>query len=85
MPDLICRPSGQTLQLMQTNVSKKNSNLRVSAPHPAAQTGVEEWHRILTDRDLDRLPALLIDDVTYHNPVQFEPYRGRTHSLEFSD
>lgn len=58
-------------------MSQQNSNLRVGAPHPAAQAGVEEWHRIVTERDLDQLPALLVDDVTYHNPAQFEPYRGK--------
>jgi hypothetical protein len=62
---------------METAMSQENSSLRVSAPHPAAQAGVEEWHRIVTERDLDRLPALLVDDVTYHNPAQFEPYRGK--------
>ena len=55
----------------------ENSNLRTSAPHPAAQAGLEEWHRIVTERDWDQLPALLVDDVTYHNPAQFEPYRGK--------
>lgn len=58
-------------------MSQQNSNLRVSAPHPASQAGVEEWHRIVTERDLDNLPALLVDDVTYHNPAQFEPLRGK--------
>lgn len=62
---------------MKTNMGQENSNLRVSAPHPAAQAGLEEWHRIVTERDLDQLPALLADDVTYHNPAQFEPYRGK--------
>lgn len=63
----------------------ENSSLRTSALHPAAQAGLEEWHRIVTERDWDQLPALLVDDVTYHNPAQFEPYRGGTHLLEFSD
>ena len=55
----------------------ENSNIRTSAPHPAAQAGLEDWHRIVTERDWDQLPALLVDDVTYHNPAQFEPYRGK--------
>lgn len=58
-------------------MSDENSSLRVSAPHPTAQAGVQEWHRIVTERDLDSLPALLVDDVTYHNPAQFEPLRGK--------
>ena len=49
----------------------ETSNLRTSAPHSAAQAGLEEWHRIVMERDWDRLPALLVDDVTYHNPAQF--------------
>ena len=36
----------------------ENSKLRTSAPHPAAQAGLEEWHRIVTERDWDQLPAL---------------------------
>ena len=55
----------------------ENSNPRTSAPHPAAQAGLEEWHRIVTERDWEQLPALLVDDVTYHNPAQFEPYRAK--------
>ena len=31
----------------------------------------------MTERDWEQLPALLVDDVTYHNPAQFEPYRGK--------
>jgi hypothetical protein len=54
-----------------------NSNPRTSAPHTAAQAGLEEWHRIVTERDWEQLPALLVDDVTYHNPAQFEPYSGK--------
>lgn len=42
-----------------------------------AEWAVREWHRIITHRDWDTLPALLVDDVTYHNPAQFEPYRGK--------
>ena len=26
---------------------------------------------------MDQLPALLVDDVTYHNPAQSEPLRGK--------
>lgn len=41
------------------------------------QAALEEWHRIVTERDWDKLPALLTEDVTYHNPAQLEPYRGK--------
>jgi hypothetical protein len=53
------------------------SSLRIQAPHPAAQAGLEQWHRIVTEGDWDQLPALLVEDVTYHNPGQFEPYSGK--------
>ncbi|RXD07283.1 hypothetical protein EQZ23_04290 [Sphingomonas sp. UV9] len=36
-----------------------------------------EWHRIVTTRDWDALPALLTDDVTYHNPAQAKSLRGK--------
>ncbi|NTE56441.1 nuclear transport factor 2 family protein [Agrobacterium tumefaciens] len=38
---------------------------------------LNEWHRIITHRDWRTLPDLLTDDVTYHNPGQLEPYRGK--------
>lgn len=36
-----------------------------------------EWHRIVMAHDWDALPALLTEDVTYHNPAQAEPLRGK--------
>jgi hypothetical protein len=44
---------------------------------PIAEQAVQTWHHIVTERDWDALPALVVDDVTYHNPAQFEPYRGK--------
>lgn len=41
------------------------------------KSGVDEWHRIVTSLDWDALPDLLADDVTYHNPAQLEPLRGK--------
>lgn len=40
------------------------------------QATITEWLRVVTTRDWDALPALLTDDVTYHNPAQAEPLRG---------
>lgn len=48
-----------------------------TASDPIAERAVQEWHRIVTQRDWDALPALVVEDVTYHNPAQFEPYRGK--------
>lgn len=44
---------------------------------PTTEQAVQEWQRIVTQRDWDALPALMVDDVTYHNPAQFDPYRGK--------
>ncbi|VXC70947.1 NTF2 domain-containing protein [Pseudomonas sp. 8Z] len=40
-------------------------------------SALDEWHRIVTQLDWDALPDLLADDVTYHNPGQLEPLRGK--------
>jgi hypothetical protein len=54
-----------------------NNTERTSIVKNNDEAGLEEWHRIVTHRDWDKLPALLTDDVTYHNPAQLEPYRGK--------
>jgi hypothetical protein len=41
------------------------------------KNGLDEWHRIVTNLDWDALPNLLADDMTYHNPAQLEPLRGK--------
>ena len=41
------------------------------------EAALNEWHRIILQRDWDALPGLLTDDVTYHNPAQSEPLRGK--------
>ncbi len=41
------------------------------------EAALNEWHRIILQRDWDSLPDLLMDEVTYHNPAQSEPLRGK--------
>ena len=38
---------------------------------------IEEWHRIVRERDIDALDGLLADDVVFHSPVVHAPQRGR--------
>ena len=38
---------------------------------------IEEWHRIVRERDVDALDGLLADDVVFHSPVVHTPQRGR--------
>jgi hypothetical protein len=38
---------------------------------------IEEWHRIVRERDFDSLDALLADDVTFHSPVVHTPQEGK--------
>lgn len=38
---------------------------------------IEEWHRIVRERDVDALDDLLADDVVFHSPVVHTPQRGR--------
>jgi hypothetical protein len=38
---------------------------------------LREWQRIVISRDWNALPGLLANDVTYHNPTQLEPLRGK--------
>lgn len=37
----------------------------------------DEWHRVILQRDWDSLPNLLTGEVTYHNPAQSDPLRGK--------
>jgi hypothetical protein len=46
-------------------------------PHAAAQTGIQEWQRIIEAQDWERLPALLTENVVYRNPATFEAYYGK--------
>jgi ketosteroid isomerase-like protein len=38
---------------------------------------IEQWHRIVRERDIDALDDLLADDVVFHSPVVHTPQRGR--------
>lgn len=52
-------------------------SLQPGQPHPAAQSGLLEWHRIAAERDWDSLPQLLTDDVRFRNPAAFDAYVGK--------
>jgi hypothetical protein len=41
------------------------------------KNAIEEWHRIVCERDTDALDDLLADDVVFHSPVVHTPQRGR--------
>jgi ketosteroid isomerase-like protein len=41
------------------------------------RNAIEEWHRIVRERDIDALDDLLADDVVFHSPVVHTPQRGR--------
>lgn len=38
---------------------------------------LEEWHRIVRERDPDGLDDLLADEVVFHSPVVHTPQRGK--------
>ena len=38
---------------------------------------LDEWHRIVRERDPDGLDDLLADDVVFHSPVVHTPQRGK--------
>lgn len=38
---------------------------------------VEEWHRIVRERDFDALVELLDEDVVFHSPIVHSPQEGR--------
>lgn len=44
---------------------------------PQVQTALKEWQRIFLHLDWDKLPDLLADDVTYSNPGNATPLRGK--------
>ncbi len=43
---------------------------------PAAAASLREWHRMIDQRDLAALPALLHPDVVFRSPAAFKPYHG---------
>ena len=38
---------------------------------------IEEWHRIVREKDFGSLDTLLADDVTFHSPVVHTPQEGK--------
>lgn len=38
---------------------------------------IERWHRVVGDRDMAGLDALLADDVVFHSPVVHTPQAGK--------
>jgi hypothetical protein len=54
------------------------ANMHIEAPHAAVQKGIKEWHRIVAESDWDRLPDLLVDEVVFRDPANFEPHHGKT-------
>lgn len=41
------------------------------------RNAIEEWHRIVRERDAGALDDLLATDVVFHSPVVHTPQRGR--------
>lgn len=62
---------------MIETVSPSTGKYQAGLPHQAAQTGLEEWHRIVANLDWDNLPDLLADNVVFRNPAALEPYHGK--------
>jgi len=42
-----------------------------------AERNVDVWHRLVKDRDVERLDALLADDVVFHSPIVHSPQEGK--------
>jgi len=38
---------------------------------------LQAWHDVVRSRDMDKLNALLADDVVFHSPVVHTPQRGK--------
>lgn len=58
-------------------MSEPNSSLSESGLNPQEETLLDEWRRIFMQRDWDKLPELLAEDVTYHTPADTMPMRGK--------
>ena len=39
---------------------------------------IERWHECIEARDVAGLTELLADNITFHSPAFFNPYKGRT-------
>lgn len=62
---------------MNTVIPHATHDTQTATPHAAAQSGIQEWHRIVADSDWEKLSDLLADDVVFRNPSTFEPYQGK--------
>jgi hypothetical protein len=40
-------------------------------------TPIDEWHRIIREKDFDSLQGLLADDVVFHSPIVHTPQEGK--------
>jgi ketosteroid isomerase-like protein len=58
---------------MRESMSNESERVR----NPQERTVLEEWQRIFKQLDWDKLPDLLADDVTYSNPGDAMPLRGK--------
>ena len=38
---------------------------------------LEQWHQIVFERDLEKLSAILAEDVVFRSPFVWKPYHGR--------
>ncbi|MBN3264140.1 nuclear transport factor 2 family protein [Pectobacterium brasiliense] len=61
-----------------SNAEQNNQhNIQQASPNAAAQSGLQEWHRIVAESDWERLPDLLAEDVVFSNPSTLDPYHGK--------
>ena len=44
---------------------------------------LDEWHRIVRERDPEGLDELLADDVVFHSPVVHTPQAGKAVTLQY--
>jgi len=44
---------------------------------------LSRWHRIVKDRDVEGLDAILSGDVVFHSPVVYTPQRGKALALQY--
>lgn len=46
-------------------------------------TPIDDWHRVVRERDAAGLDALLADFVVFHSPVMYTPQTGRTRTRTY--
>jgi ketosteroid isomerase-like protein len=59
------------------SMRESTSNEPERVRNPQQRAALEEWQRIFKQLDWDKLPDLLADDVTYFNPGDAMPLRGK--------